>query len=218
VPYAVAFTRLSFLHTIADTDEIAETTLSVAQASGSNVASPSTGTLSDCADAYQDLMQTSGLLWANWSNFVGVKGALIKTDGTYGDDPTTFAVTGTVSGSSGSIAPQCSVVLSLRTSSSLGKGNYGRMYLPHTTLTWAASGNLPYGDSGAQGTVAAAGATFVAAINTIFAGPPAARVAIMGRTGTGTNRAVTRVAVGRIVDTQRRRRNALSEDYVFDTV
>ena len=36
--------------------------------------------------------------------------------------------------------------------------------------------------------------------------------------GAPTAKPVTRVGIGRVVDTQRRRRNALTEDYVFATV
>lgn len=211
--------RISFLFRILNSDELAMTDLSL-----SGVPGPSTPVLSnETLDAIGALFRTfvtddsNGFTRGDYSQLYGLKAAGLQTDGTYAYDAITRPISPLTGGGS-NVLPQASVVLSLRSGSALGKGNYGRMFIPHSRLQQNA------GAFGASETAAAAfaakGATFITGVNSALdAGGSGLSVRIMGQTGgVGTAKEVTQVAVGRITDTQRRRRNALPEQYSFASV
>lgn len=105
------------------------------------------------------------------------------------------------------LPPQCAVVLSLRTGLS-GARYRGRMYLPGPGASGVTSvGRL---QSSVQEALALRMHDFMSAWNTAHSAMPVGVASGMG----GFVTTVTQLQVGNIVDTQRRRRDALPEGYV----
>ncbi len=174
--------------------------------------------LEDLANTYATLMTSGSLGWCNFSQLNGIKVSARGTDGLYLapavlQDATAAGLVGT----SGIGSIQDTIVLSLRTAPGVGRARYGRMYLPHTFIGRVTG--TPFMTQATCATLATAGATFIGEINTILASHAVdSNVAIMSSVGSGVTKAVTNVGVGNVLDTQRRRRNKLSETYSFDTV
>lgn len=226
--YPGAIIRVSWGFAVANTDEVAQTSLIFA-----DPATPSAdygapiGLVTD-ADCDNLLAAMSGLLatflWADYSQLVSLKVAVQKwtttSTGTgwhYSQEPKIREGGTPSAGGSSNVFPQLSPVLSLRSGSTLGKANYGRMYIPHAR--W----NLPAGQAttttGTALTAATAGATFIDTVNTLMAARyPDVQASIVSTVGTGTVKGVTRVGMGVVLDTQRRRRSQLEEQYQFATV
>lgn len=107
---------------------------------------------------------------------------------------------------------QIAAVMTLWSGSNLGKANYGRNYLPD-----------PRFNIGADGKIAGSHQTFVnwwgSVLNAINAsaagwgtGIPGTKIAIMSKAG--ATKFPVAVQMGNVLDTQRRRRNALLESYL----
>lgn len=143
---------------------------------------------------------------------VGLKLAFIDTDGRYTDtqdnplvyEPATPFSTGLGSGIK---PPQCSIVVSLTTGFRRGYAHIGRFYLPPTGQAVGADFRLSVSD---VQQVANASAQLIRDLEDIMG----AQVAVFSDVGMGTTRQVLGVRVGRVVDTQRRRRRSLDEAYV----
>jgi len=214
--YVSAFWKITWGFTVANSDETAYTSLSIAGAAVTDPApSPSTlnsGDLSDLADAMLGLMGGGGMGWADYSHLTSVKVAKIGTDGHYTEDPVVAEVGGSNAGSSTSVHPQLTVVVSLWSGESLGKGNYGRLFLPHTALP-VQSGDPRAAASSAITVVTNAGIFLENVTAVTVPAWATGEPRIMGQTGSGTNKPVTQLRVGRVTDTQRRRRESLDEDY-----
>lgn len=108
---------------------------------------------------------------------------------------------------------QVTLVVSTTTEFSRGWAHRGRFYLPMPChLVDAVSGLISVPDA-LQ--VATAAATFIEALadEPGFDAQGGMRVCVMSSRGTGATNVVTGVDVGRVLDTQRRRRNSLGEDY-----
>lgn len=163
----------------------------------------------------ENLMDTADLFWGNYSFLVSAKVAALGTNGLYLTDAVEASAGASFSGTEATTGcAQNSVVLSLRSATTIGQANYGRMYLPHvaplrTTAT-------PYIASSSVTAILAASKVFLDAQNDAFnTGPEPAALSIMSSLGTGSSKGVTRVGVGRVTDTQRRRRNKLQEQHQF---
>lgn len=154
------------------------------------------------------LASNPGVGFPSGRRYLGVKCAQQDTQGRYpdGSDAVEYLRPTPFVGSYGVAYPQIAIVTSLRTARSRGYASNGRMY-------WPASGSIDPGDgrmSVAQaGAVASTAATLMAAIADSGVGTPA----VMSTVGAGRAEPVTGVRVGRVFDTQRRRRNQLSEDF-----
>lgn len=137
-----------------------------------------------------------------------VKGALIDTDGTYMDEPVESPAT--ASGTqSGGYLPQGALVYTLVSARWKDPGRYNRFYLP----TAAPTGTTAWRLSEIEAQDAAdAGAAFIDSLN-LIGGTGFPVVSVLSPAGSGWSYAVEEVRVGRIIDTQRRRRNAIAEDY-----
>jgi hypothetical protein len=111
--------------------------------------------------------------------------------------------------SAGSYPGQISLVVSLTTPFSRGRAHIGRVYPPplSTSVSMAATGVL----SAAQATSYMA--TFKTMMNGIRATPGLTAPAVMSRIGTGISIGITGLRVGCVLDTQRRRRSSLAENY-----
>jgi hypothetical protein len=152
----------------------------------------------------------------------GVKIAHLKTDGkTDLDNVVTSYFTTPVAGPSTGIGfpPQVSVVATLLADNGRGLAGKGRMFIPGVQQGLDATGHMgsPYPQ-----TLATNLAAFFADIQSSFDVVGQLINASQGRIvagGTGPlNRAVTHVRVGNVYDTQRRRRNQLSEVYSTDEI
>lgn len=123
-------------------------------------------------------------------------------------------------GSSGIMHPtQVALVVSTTTDYTRGHAHRGRFYLPNPALEVdAVDGTISAAD--ANGVAASAG-TFIKELADQPGPDPLQtdmKVAVMSRAGAGRTNYVTGVEVGRVLDTQRRRRNALPENYQHVTV
>lgn len=141
---------------------------------------------------------------------------VIGTDGHYLDKANSFekvyspaiAGTGTMN-----LPSHVAVVASLRTDAARGRAHAGRMYLPVLSGSVDVSTGLLGGT--ANDVVRDQLATFLSATKTV-PGPAASsgiQPAVMSSLGTGPLHNVTGVWVGKVYDTQRRRRSALIESY-----
>jgi hypothetical protein len=116
-----------------------------------------------------------------------------------------------VQGSGGLNLPnQCTMVMSLRTGRP-GRAFRGRMYLPTLSMGiyLESDGQIAPG----QATdLATAFRIFLEGANDITFGPEQIRAVVASGVGEGANTEITQLSVGRVIDTQRRRRNELAED------
>jgi len=211
--YSSTFYRVTQLYTIRDTDEIAQTSYDVGPAIATTPLTPPTTAFAEAhRDNWITFMNNIIELRADYSIFVGTKVAAIGLDGHYTADPVSVTVAGGgVAGNEPQLPPQCSVVISLRASTSLGKGNRGRVYLPHTGIPAA---NLPTMSTTIRDFYLAEAVTAFSTINDIVSPDGPAQLRIMSQAlPTPSNKAVVSLRCGRVIDTQRRRRNALDEDY-----
>jgi len=216
--YSAPHYVVSWLFDIVGTDERAVTGLKFG-GTGPNIDHqvPDAGMAENLSDAMVTFLDQAPVARASYSRYLGAKVAYVGTDGHYLEDPAEFSVPAPISGATAGVIPQASVVISLRSGQTLGKGNYGRMYIPHSGIT---SGATPYfAQDRAQINLAAA--NMIGAVNDVAADAVAGgavRIYAALAQSAPQARAVTQVATGRIVDTQRRRRNALTEEYVFRNV
>lgn len=123
---------------------------------------------------------------------------------------TTRSITGVGTASTNGLPPQCSVVVSFLTAGA-GSRNRGRMYLPPTSAgTLTTTGRLA---SAAQGAIADA-------VEALFDGLIASgqTVTVRSEVGGGASSVVSTIRVGDVIDTQRRRRGSLGENYVARTI
>lgn len=141
------------------------------------------------------------------NRFLGVKWAPQNEEGDYGDtgESVEYFLPTADAGTAANGYPQIALVLSLRTSRPRGLASNGRMYIP-SAMPIDTDGLISTSDATGAAT---AGAAFIGAVNDVGLGD----VVVMSSVGTGLAEAVTSVRVGRVMDTQRRRRNALPELY-----
>lgn len=221
VAYDRKYLKISWLFRDTSSLEVAVTSLHVAGTSTSydpvpDLPSYDATVCETLLTAYGTMLGAGAITWANYSSLHGIKVAAIDTAGHYLTDPVVHERTGTaIHGGSTEVLPQCTVVLSLWSGASLGKGNYGRMYLPHTRLTLNTSSSVAA--STTQTALKADAKTFLNAVNTV-AGGISTGTGLRIPSNVGFNKAVAYVRIGKVTDTQRRRLNALDEDLAFGTV
>jgi hypothetical protein len=104
---------------------------------------------------------------------------------------------------------QLSLVVTLDAARGLGPGRTGRIYMPPQCLSIDESDQIT---QTAVNNAASNAATFLDAINTAFT--DLGTLCIASALGTGTNYPVESIRVGRVYDTQRRRRRSTVENYV----
>jgi len=222
--YDREFLEISWLFSIPTTEEIAVTSIKAtdltplfdAQASLAAVDDLVMGELWNHMKVL--MLSGAGFLWANYSRCFGAKVAAVGKDGHYLTDPVLFESGDPGAGTANNINPQATVCLSIRSGSALGVANFGRMYLPHSSFVQA-SATLPYTDSSVTGPFATKAADFINQVNdTLDNLPEGPHVRLMSNKNLGTTKTPTAVGVGRVVDTQRRRRNRLTEEYAFAAV
>ena len=135
----------------------------------------------------------------------------INPAGHYAEDTSFEHIHADVSGG-GTVAltppNQVAIAVTLETGFSRGSAHRGRFYLPIPTIPIADDGRIT---AGSRDPLVASVNTFIAALNAVNANYD---VAVFSRKlGSPRHRTVTGVHVGRVLDTQRRRRNKLAEAY-----
>lgn len=216
MPYAAPFTRVTFGGSLAQGQEIWSCNI--------------------------HLINTSGDTPEDWYETVrNYEDALAILIGEYIEDPITHVPTGVImnylrttlvladgstsgepsgvnvdynGGGGDSYVPQAALVNTLVAPKFRDPGRYNRFYLP---FTFSDTENLWCLDPAAQGAYANRLSELITDINTLVGGgltPPTAMVGVVSNTASGSELPVVEVRLGRVIDTQRRRRNALSESYV----
>lgn len=169
---------------------------------------PTTAQMEAVDTAVSAFLATTDLRFPSGFRYIGLKWAPQDANGRYpeGEDavewlrPTPLA--GNVSGG----FPQIALVTSWRTARSRGRASNGRSYWPSVQVVASTTGRFPL----AAGTsVAAAAATLISQLEAAGIGTPA----VMSAVGAGITEPITGVRVGLVMDTQRRRRNGISEEY-----
>lgn len=216
--YPQPFIRIVASGTMLTGAEIWSTSWSMADPDLSNDAEqPSALNVIAMADAVRDWFVSPGARISNSALLDRVKINLVGTNGRYVSQTDTFerefepAVAGNKA--SGLWPPQCSVAVSLRSNKRRGPGAFGRFYPPLTVGDVQADGRIPAGQAG---DMAQAAASLLRDLN-LSAGLTL-QVVNASSVGAGTFQKVTSVRVGRVVDTIRRRNNALVEDYQEESV
>lgn len=169
---------------------------------------PTTAEFEAINTAVATFLATTALRFPSGFRYIGLKWAPQTVDGRYpeGSDavewlrPTPLA--GNVSGG----FPQIAVVTSYRTARTRGYASNGRGYWPSVQVVSATTGRFPVADGNA---IASAAAAMVNAIGDSGAGTPA----VMSAVGAGRTEPITGVRVGLVMDTQRRRRDGIAEEY-----
>lgn len=149
---------------------------------------------------------------SQWAALDYVKLNQIGTDGRYTSPsdtveyeyPSKFAGGSTAT----NVAPQVALAVTLRTNARRGRASRGRFYLPMPTAT-----------IGSDGRIAAGSATAIAAdvkimLDSIEEALPGWDLGVVSKVGSGAQKAVTHVDVGRTLDTIRSRRTSIPEGYV----
>lgn len=167
--------------------------------------------LEDIATAFSDAIDTMTSLWPTDIAFTYVKLAAIDQSGDYAQDPRTFVLGTPKVGTDAVRLPlQNAVVVSLWSGSQFGRANHGKVYLP--ALNFQRDANSGRANASRASTVQTAMRTFLLAaqgeINTVGYNY---RLVINSRVGAGTHKDVAQIGVGRVADTQRRRRGALND-------
>jgi hypothetical protein len=110
--------------------------------------------------------------------------------------------------------PQVTYVVTLWSGEKVRRANYGRFYVPLPKPPWTFTNgrmDAPYCDNLALGAKEmihdVAGEVSTVGVQTY--------PAIVSRVGVGENKPIRKIAVGRVLDTQRRRRNKLVEEPVY---
>lgn len=197
-------------------------TLSIAPTPGDTIAAPTqafcdalAGDIANWWDNPLAAAPGNGLTIDGSAVLTGIKLNRVGPDGRYVDPKTieTTLVTPAPGGGGSGFPPQLSLASTLRGPDARGAAAKGRMYWPVSQLAHGAldtTGRV----SVASATQYAHGvATFIRLVNARYASTgPSAVAAIASKTGAGRFQVVTKVTVGRVVDTMRSRRNKLAED------
>lgn len=147
------------------------------------------------------------------TKLVWMKANAVGTNGKYLDDTTNVYTWTTPAGGllSADRPNQLSIAVTTTTGASRGRAHAGRFFLPASVAAINATTGL-FTTGEADG-IAGPAATFLSALNSTASvlGVQQLRCAVMSNIGAGTHHDITGVRVGRVVDTQRRRRNKPSE-------
>lgn len=211
---------ITWLFSDVSSDETAATQLRATDLGGfgsvAALTALTTADLQGLYTAYTTFANGAPLQWADYSDLVGVKVAALGTSGQYLTDPKLYEAVAPTGGATENIAPQLTVVMTLWSGSSFGRANYGRMYLPHTRIPLVAGTSRA--SAADAGSVAIQADGFLNSVNAVLATPTGAEVVIMSAVGGGTTKVPAQVGIGRVIDTQRRRRRSLDEDIQYVTI
>jgi len=219
------YMKVTWIFHIEGTDEIANTSLNFSNSTITTMDAvtvladldwPTDGAA--MAGRMTTLLGSANIRWADYSELVGVRVAAVGTTGLELATPKLYTLSPTVDGTAGDVNAQSTIVLSLRNSAFGPGAKFGRMYLPHTSF--ALLTNSPLADPSDVSAFATACETFIEGCETSMNASIAEVLnsMIISQITGRPSRAVAQIAVGNVTDTQRRRRNALPETYVFRTI
>lgn len=161
--------------------------------------------------AFNTYWGTTGLI-SNAAALRSLKLNEIGTDGKYANDDTVeyeYPGTAPTGPSLPNFPPQVSLAVSLRTDAARGRAHAGRFYLPSPSIGLQSStGTI---SAASQATVSNATKALLESCNAALVGW---RVGVVSKIGSGTERPVTKIAVGAALDTIRSRRTDIPESYV----
>lgn len=143
-----------------------------------------------------------------------IKLALIGTDGKYMEQTPAEYETLIIGSSNAPYSPQDAQVITFDSGKRKDPGKYNRMYIPTAGNTGANAWKLT---QVRQLNIATAAVTMLDDLQDLLVfqpGAPNVFPVVVSSQGEGHERVVDKVRVGAIIDTQRRRRNKLAEDYV----
>lgn len=172
--------------------------------------------MADVSAAWEVFFKAASSQVSSQYTYDMLKFAVINNDGHTVADSAQYHAPGTTvvgGGSPAALPPQVSLVASLRNSEPRGLATKGRMYLPGISAGVQATGKL---DSFTRDGIATNLKTFFDACynDADLPGNPVLISVGRGPLHTDGNiRRVTQIKVGDVYDTQRRRRNALTEAY-----
>lgn len=171
---------------------------------------PTGATASDFVAPISSFIEDTTINFTNDVVLTYVKFNQIDAQGKYVDPVTDVAINDAPGFATGpgevNVPPQLTVVASLLTGYSRGRAHRGRIYLPPNMNTLGDDGMM---SSTRTSDLATHVATFLGALNAVDSD---LAVHVWSKVG-GISRIVTQVAVGGVIDTQRRRRNELTEVY-----
>lgn len=215
--YKFPYIKLSWNWVIPGTDEIGTSGVSLIN---SILDAPPAGWFGYQASQIDEYANVVADFWSSDLNLVprnltltSVKMALIGTDGKYLTEAVEYPITAVGFPIRG-YAPQIAIVSTLSSEKFKDPGKYSRFYTPSIVNN---DNNTYCLDPGAQANYLTALTEFIEGINAVGSGTgenETAKVGVVSPKGSGSSLYVTEVKVGRLYDTQRRRRNRLSENYV----
>lgn len=162
------------------------------------------------AKSWYSAASTAGGYFPTSDSITFAKLAVVNPDGKYPSDFVPLVSTGAAAtgGFSGAVIfpPQIACVATLRTDVPRGYANSGRVYLPRTGIALQTDSTITTANAT---NIATLFAGFIRDLNNIAG---LGRVLVLSKVQpAGGSHAVTRVEVGRVLDTQRRRRRAIPE-------
>lgn len=178
---------------------------------GSGSPSMTSADLTAMETAVQNFHTAGGASISPRAKLTEVKMNLIGTDGRY-INPTTNVVypANIPGGGTDSLTPpnQIAWAVSLLTAVGRGPAHKGRFYVPLPTVPIGTDGEI---STSLRDPLKTAATAFLAAVNAVNANWQAA--VFSRKSGAAAHRLITTVQVGRVLDTQRRRRRSLAENY-----
>jgi hypothetical protein len=174
-----------------------------------SVAVPTAAQMSSLSAAFVTLYNSAALQTSSGLTYLGLKAAPVTVDGKYpaGASAVEWVHPTGIGTSHPSGLPQATIAVTFTTATKRGLANEGRMFLPATSLTPSSDGRI----TNAQATsIANAVVSFVNAVDAVGVGS----ATVFSQVREGAARDITGVRVGRVIDTQRRRRNNIAEMYV----
>jgi len=222
VTYAGEFCKLTWKFFTTNVAEIAETSVTLYPLTPPVPATTVLGewsgaNLTTTADYLATCLGGGSFAWGDYSILGSVKMSAHDNHGVTISDPLVVNLDFSRAGTVHQVHPQLSSVISLWSGHTAGKGNYGRMFLPHTS-TLLVNGTPRSASADAHANALAA-QTFIAAVNTLASAKthPTAVTIMSQAAGTPAKLAVA-VRCGSVTDTQRRRYDALDEEYDIEYV
>lgn len=163
--------------------------------------------LEDVAMRFYGFLTDTSVQMCQYVRFTWAKLAVVGTDGRYpeGVEAILWEPESPLGGTGGTnMPPQVTLAVTLETGVSRGRASRGRMYLPPTSLFPGTDGRLTVAQAE---NVAVAAASMLDDVTDLMGAP----VLVMSNIGQGVSRSVEAVSVGRVLDTQRRRRRSIDE-------
>lgn len=164
---------------------------------------------------------------ANSSAYISTRAKLtfvkfnrVNVSGHYIDEMTHLREFAPVAGGASDVhyPNQICIVITLTTAASRGLAHMGRIFAPLPVAAVQDTDGLI--STASVGSIIGAYKTFIEALSDVpgldTSGTPG--VCVMSKVGAGMTRRVNGIKVGRVLDTQRRRRNALEENYAIATI